>query len=140
MCAHCGSGRYDFALPDNPRWDQTAKKDLNIHYTDPLLVFQDLIDSGQVEAKTASKPDNLIRMAMAGRVTVFNLAEPVAKYHFRKLGVEGRFEPARNLMPQINSQYHLSSMKHPELIEAFDRFLQDQQTEVNALLEHYGLR
>lgn len=166
------AGRYDFALPDNPRWDQGAKKDLSIHYSEPLLVFkdavfvptsqqdmttaemtdygtiygftpwkfQDLIDSGQVEVKTASKPGNLIRMAMAGQVTAFNLAEPVAKYHFRKMGVEGQFEPAPNLMPQADSRYHLSSLKHPELIKAFDRFLQDHQTKVNTLLDHYGLR
>lgn len=163
---------FDFALPDNPRWDRSAKEGLTIHYSEPLLTFedavfvpkgqqnmsleemtdygtihgftpwkfQDLIDSGQVELKIASKPSNLIRMAMAGRVTAFNLAVPVAEYHFRELGTTGRFVVAPNLMPQRESYYHFSTLKHPELINAFDRFLKNHQTEVNRLLQQYGLR
>lgn len=166
------AGRYDFALPDNPQWDPAAKAGLTIHYSRPLLTFEDavfvpkdqqnmpmeemtdygtiygftpwkfqaLIASGQVELKTASKPVNLIRMAMAGRVIAFNLAVPVAEYHFRELGAEGRFVPAPMLMPQVDSHYHLSTLKHPDLIQAFNRFLQEHQTRVDALLRHYGLR
>lgn len=102
--------------------------------------FQGLIDSGQIEFKTASRPTNLVRMAMAGRVTAFNLAVPVAEYHFRKLGANGRFVPAPKLMPQIDSHYHLSTLKHPDLINAFDRFLRQQQATVNALLQRYDLK
>lgn len=166
------SGHYDFALPDNPQWDSAAKRGLNIHYSVPLLTFedavfvpkarqgmqiqemtdygtiygftpwkfQDLIDAGQVELKTASRPVNLIRMALAQRVTAFNLAVPVAEYHFDELGLDGRFVPAPRLMPQTDSHYHLSSLKHPELIQAFDRFMQSQQIEVNLLLQKYGLK
>jgi len=166
------AGQYDFALPDNPQWDRAAKDGLSIHYSEPLLTFedavfvpadrqdmppshmtdygtiygftpwkfQDLIDAGQVELKTASRPINLIRMALAERVTAFNLAVPVAEYHFRELGVDGQFVPAPQLMPQTDSHYHLSSLKHPDLIRAFDRFIQGQQTKVNVLLQEYGLR
>lgn len=166
------AGRYDFALPDNPQWDRAEKEGLNIHYSKPLLTFEDavfvpkvqqhmpmeemtdygtiyrftpwkfqhLIESGQIELKTASKPANLVRMAMAGRVIAFNLAVPVAEYHFSKLGADRRFVPAPKLMPQIDSHYHLSTLKHPDLIRAFDRFLQEHQTRVDALLRHYGLR
>lgn len=166
------AGRYDFALPDNPQWDRAAKEGLTIHYSKPLLTFEDavfvpkvqqhmpteemtdygtiygftpwkfreLIDSGQIELKTASRPANLVRMAMAGRVTAFNLAVPVAEYHFHKLGAEGRFVPAPKLMPQIDSHYHLSTLKHPDLINAFDHFLQQQQATVNALLQRYDLK
>lgn len=80
------------------------------------------------------------RMTMAGRVTAFNLAVPVAEYHFHKLGAEGRFVPAPKLMPQIDSHYHLSTLKHPDLINAFDRFLQQQQATVDALLQRYDLK
>lgn len=166
------ASHFDFALPDNPQWDRAAKEGLTIHYSKPLLTFedavfvpkslqnmpleemtdygtihgftpwkfQDLLDSGQVELKIASKPDNLIRMAIAGRVTAFNLAVPVAQYHFRELGIEERFVAAPNLMPQKESHYHFSTLKHPELIDAFDLFLQNHQTEVTELLQKYRLR
>lgn len=166
------ANRYDFALPDNPRWDRPAKEGLRIHYTKPLLTFRDavyvprgqqdmsetemedygtiygftpwkfesLIDSGQVRLKTASRPENLIRMAMAGRVTAFNLAVPVAEYHFRRLDAKGQFVEAHRLMPHIESHYFLSSLKHPDIIAKFDRFMVEHQNKVNSIKRRYGLR
>lgn len=99
--------------------------------------FQDRIDQGQIELITASSPESLVRMALAGRVEVFNLAAPVAEYHFRKQGVSDRFEPATHLLPDKQSSYHLSSLKHPDLVNALNEFLLNSPELTRALKEKY---
>lgn len=101
--------------------------------------FQERIDSGEIELKVASKPSSLVRMALSGRVEAFNLAVPVAKYHFHRLDVRGRLVPAPKLMADRASHYHLSTLFHPGMIEDFNRFLDENQALVNELQESYGL-
>lgn len=101
--------------------------------------FQDRIDSGQVELKTARRPSNLVRMALAGRVETFNLAAPVARHQFEVLNVGDRLVPAPRLMETRASHYHLSTLGHPEIIAEFNQFLTNRQALVQSLQQHYGL-
>lgn len=165
------TGKYDFAIPDNPNWNSPQKQGISVTYTKPLLTFEDVIyvaagkahmepddmqdygtiagftpwkfqnriESGQVELKTARKPSNLVKMALAGRVETFNLAAPVAKHQFEALGVGGRLVPAPGLMENKASHYHLSTIEHPQIIEDFNRFLTSQRALVQSLQQQYGL-
>ena len=99
--------------------------------------FQDRIDQGDVELITASSPENLVLMALAGRVEVINLAAPVAEYHFRNLDATGRFETAAHLLPVSLSSYHLSSARHPDIINALADFLEQNPEIPQQLQEKY---
>ena len=101
--------------------------------------FKDRIESGQVELKTTRKPANLIRMALAGHVETVNLAAPVARHQFEALDVGDRLVPAPKLMENTVSHYHLSTIKHPEVIAEFNRFLEEQEALVQSLQQQYGL-
>lgn len=37
------SGKLDFAFPDNPKWNLPKKDDLNIIYSNPIIIFQDAV-------------------------------------------------------------------------------------------------
>lgn len=37
------SGKLDFAFPDNPKWDLPKKENLNIIYSNPIIIFQDAV-------------------------------------------------------------------------------------------------
>ncbi|MGM0768423.1 MAG: substrate-binding periplasmic protein [Pseudomonadota bacterium] len=101
--------------------------------------FQDRIEAGQVKLKTARKPANLVRMALAGHVDAINLAAPVARHHFDALMVGDRLVPAPGLMETRASHYHLSTIEHPEVIAEFNQFLSNQQALVQSLQQQYGL-
>lgn len=101
--------------------------------------FQGRIESGQVELKTARKPANLIRMALAGNVETFNLAAPVARHQFEALSVGDRLVQAPKLMENTVSHYHLSTIKHPGVITQFNRFLEEHEALVQSLRHQYGL-
>lgn len=101
--------------------------------------FKDDIAAGRVSIHEAPNPEGLIRMTLAGYIDAANMARQVARYHLERQGIpEGLVaEPA--LLPLSDSYYHLSSIRHPELIRRFDAFLEREAQAVQALKDRYGL-
>lgn len=99
--------------------------------------FAGEIDAGRLRVETARTPENLIRMALRGRVDVINLALPVAHYHLEQMDARNTLVPAEQLMTIERSRYHLASMKHPEVIEALNQFLSDPPSELTHVIEEY---
>ena len=62
---------------------------------------------------------------------------PVAEYHFRNLDATGRFETAAHLLPVSLSSYHLSSARHPDIINALADFLEQNPEIPQQLQEKY---
>lgn len=161
-------GRVDFMFPDNPRWDTEAKKALRISYSAPAITFQDAVmvlpdrkgqplqylgtvrgftpwkfmaqvRGGRLTLVEATGPRNLIHMALAQRVDGVNVARQVAEFHLKDMGRPTALVADASLLPSADSEYLLSSIHHPEVIRAFDQFLQTHQVAVNALKRKYGL-
>ena len=62
---------------------------------------------------------------------------PVAEYHFRNLDATGRFETAAHLLPVSLSSYHLSSARHPDIINSLAAFLEQNPEIPQQLQEKY---
>jgi len=162
------AGHMDLMFPDNPNWDKDKKAGLDVSYSAPALVFQDAVmvlptnlgqplqslgsvmgftpwkfmgdvSAGKLQLHEAPGPFNLIKMALAGRVQGVNLARQVAEYHLRAMGQPDALVPDLALLPSRDSQYLLSSIRHPELIRQFDQFLQSDKAAVLVLKRKYGL-
>lgn len=161
-------GRVDFMFPDNPRWDAEAKKALKVSYSAPAITFQDAVmvlpdrkgqplqslgtvrgftpwkfmaqvRGGTLTLQEATGPRNLIHMALARRVDGINVARQVAEFHLQDMGRPTALVADATLLPSADSQYLLSSIQHPEVITAFDQFLNTHQAAVTALKQKYGL-
>lgn len=161
-------GHTDFMFPDNPRWDAEAKKTLTVYYSAPAVIFQDAVlvpperrgqplqslgtvrgftpwkfmaqvRSGSLALQEAPGPRNLIQMALAQRVDGINLARQVADFHLKDMGRPTALVVEAGLLPSADSQYLLSSIRHPEVVRQFDRFLQSHAAAVGALKLKYGL-
>ncbi|MNP25335.1 hypothetical protein D3C76_1181370 [compost metagenome] len=78
-------------------------------------------------------------MAMAGYIDAANMAQQVARFHLRRQGRENGLVVNPTLLPLSDSYYHLSSIRHPELIRRFDAFLQRERQAVRALKAKYEL-
>lgn len=161
-------GRMDFMFPDNPRWDAAAKKGLVVRYSAPAVIFQDAVmvlperrgqpmrslgtvrgftpwkfmaqvHDGSLTLQEAAGPRNLIQMALAQRVDGINIARQVADFHLQAAGRPTALVADASLLPSTDSQYLLSSIRHPGIVREFDDFLQTHAAAVQALKHKYGL-
>ncbi|GAB3250810.1 substrate-binding periplasmic protein [Chitinimonas naiadis] len=160
-------GKFDLIYPDNPRWNTEDKRGVSISYSAPTLTFQDAIlvkperlgqplrslgmvrgftpwkfqdeiKSGRIKVESAPGPRNLLQMAMLGRVDGVNMAVQVSRFHLRQMGKDNALLSDTALMPTRDSQYFLSSARHPELIVRFNHFLKTERQAVEALQLRYG--
>ncbi|MBD9426725.1 transporter substrate-binding domain-containing protein [Pseudomonas sp. PDM15] len=160
------AGQVDLVFPDNPRWE-TKDKPAGIRYSQPVLQFQDAmlvlpkrlgqprasfrklgfvrgftpwkfqddIAAGRVSIHESPNPEGLIRMTLAGYIDAANMA----RFHLKRLGRPDSLMVEPILLPLRDSYYHLSSIRHPELIQRFDAFLLREQQAVKALKDKYEL-
>ncbi|MGF6694406.1 polar amino acid transport system substrate-binding protein [Metapseudomonas resinovorans] len=101
--------------------------------------FQDDIAAGRVVIEEAPNPEGLIHMVLAGHIDAANMAQQVAHFHLKREGRANDLVVEPGLLPLRDSFYHLSSIRHPELIHRFDAFLQREQQAIQALKAKYGL-
>lgn len=101
--------------------------------------FQDDIAAGRVVIQEAPNPEGLIHMVMAGYIDAADMAQQVARFHLKRQGRENGLVVNPTLLPLSDSYYHLSSIRHPELIRRFDAFLQRERQAVQALKARYEL-
>lgn len=101
--------------------------------------FKEDIEAGRVTIHEAPNPQGLIRMTLAGYIDAANMARQVARYHLRQQGRPDGLVVEPALLPLSDSYYHLSSIRHPELIQRFDAFVRREAEAVQALKDKYGL-
>lgn len=101
--------------------------------------FQDDIVAGRVQIHEAPNPEGLIRMTLAGYIDAANMARQVAHFHLKRLGHPDSLVVEPTLLPLRDSDYHLSSIRHPQLIRRFDAFLLRERQAVQALKNKYEL-
>lgn len=101
--------------------------------------FRDDIAAGRVSIHEAPNPEGLIHMTLAGYIDAANMARQVAHFHLKRQGRPDSLVVEPVLLPLRDSYYHLSSIRHPELIQRFDAFLLREQQAVQVLKNKYEL-
>ncbi|NQD93399.1 transporter substrate-binding domain-containing protein [Pseudomonas sp. CrR25] len=97
------------------------------------------IESGQMSLTQNNRIDSLLRMALSGRVDAVYLNPLVARHVLEAQGLPRDalvFDPA---LAHIDDHYFLSSIRHPQVIAAFDAFLQAQPQLLRRLRAKYGI-
>lgn len=96
------------------------------------------IKNNEFDVVQANKIEQLIHMLASKRVQALYFNESVA------LELAKKMYPLQKLVrhshyPAFNYAYHISSIKHPELIEAFNKFLMSHTEQVSEIRHRYGL-
>lgn len=146
--------QFDFKFPDNPQWSPGLKSGLTIYYSDPVMQVSEAVmtladnhepvrivgtilgfttpgisfqlTEGSLILVEASTMEQLFMMLAAGRIDAIYFNTKVAEY-------ESQHRPTplqlvvRPEYPPYRYAYHLSSIRHPELIDAFNQFLHRYQ-------------
>ena len=102
--------------------------------------WQERLQAGQVRLVEASDVGSLVRMLLRQRIDAI-YANPEVLHHYLEAntdlgGDRLQLDPA---LPLARTAFHASSLKHPELLEAFDRFLVEQAAELVQLRREHGL-
>ncbi len=158
----------DFKYPDNPYWNEDAKKGKNVVYSEPTVEYidgvsvkpenanitvdelktlgiirgftpwdyLDLIKKGTVAVDEVNDYSALLRKTMADRTKGSYSNVVVVQYQLQKIGKPGALVFAEGL-PHTKSAYHLSTIKHPEIIKEFNEWMASHSDVVNGLKEKY---
>ncbi|QMV63373.1 transporter substrate-binding domain-containing protein [Pseudomonas berkeleyensis] len=97
------------------------------------------VRSGRIRLIQANQIDSLLRMAVSDRVDAVYLNPQVVAHQLRKMRLPADilvFDPE---LDHVRDHYYLSSINHPQVIAAFDRFLQERAELVAALRLRHGL-
>ena len=63
----------------------------------------------------------------------------MVQHQLRQLGLDTTHMQLDPQLPQVNTSFHLSSYKHPELIKRFDRFLLEDAAQLSLLRQQFNL-
>lgn len=140
----------DFRVPDNPLWSQLDKAGHNIHYSAPLLEYQEgaLVktdnrlltldqvsslavlrgftpigyDASKIEIFQMADMPALLNMVNSGRVDAGYVNFKVAEMYLAQPAGEGLMLSTR--LPRQLGRYHLSSVIHANVIKRLNAALQ----------------
>lgn len=101
--------------------------------------YLDLIKNGQLELVENPSFGGLLRQTIEGRVDGAYMNPVVARYQLAKMNQVSkvRFDPQ---LPYLEDSYRLSSLKHPDIIERFNRFLEQEAETVKRITTKHGVK
>jgi len=101
--------------------------------------YLDLIEAGKIAVIENFHVKGLLKQVLNKHIDGAYVNISVAKYQLRNtLKQENSlvFDPD---LPHMNGSYYLSSIKHPKVVAAFNKFLQSHAKQINALKRKHGL-
>lgn len=96
--------------------------------------YEENIERGNIILRENSSLSGLLQQAILGRVDGIYTNVQVANYYLNKDFKQKKIFYQEGL-PFIKGSYHLSTIKHPELIEKFNKFLVSKKTQINNIIE-----
>lgn len=160
-------GRVDLKFPDSPYWANDVKQGYSVVYSDPTLDYidgvmalanstnaiatlgtvrgftpwdyLDQIEQGQIKVVENSDLDGLFKLIQAGRVDggYFNVL--VARYYLKHtLFQDNTFVFNQNLA-HSKGQYHVSTIHQQDVVNQFNRYLQENADAIAALKKKYEI-
>lgn len=97
------------------------------------------IHAGRIRLVQANQIESLLLMAANGRVDAVYLNPRVVSHQLRQMHLAPDSLVLDPQLPHVEDHYYLSSIRHPQLIEAFNRFLAERADQVAAIRSRHGL-
>ncbi|MBB3167157.1 substrate-binding periplasmic protein [Simiduia aestuariiviva] len=161
--------RIGFKFPDNPTWVVNSATDPVISYSRPVIAYANVLLSrrgedvdlakvnmlGSIRGITPAEllssnlllveqvlyfngPDDMLRALVQGRIDAAYVEQTVARQVSLQLRIEEKIQ-FNCSAPIVSGHYHLSTIKHPEILQKFDAFLVSNGARVDELKKQHGL-
>ncbi|MBF0367524.1 MAG: transporter substrate-binding domain-containing protein [Oligoflexia bacterium] len=122
--------------PENKLMDIAQVKNISIPRGFTPNRYQELIKSGQINLIESNSFDSVLQLAISGRADGAYFSKAVAEYQLKKNKQEGKLVFSYKL-PHTKSAYFLSTAKHPQMMQDFNRFLEEEKREISHLKSKY---
>lgn len=164
------AGNLDFKYPDNPNWAGDLKKGKNVSYSDAVAQFTDGalvlpemkgkttiktlgaprgftpwvymgdVSAGKIKLQELDSLEAVIKSAQAKRVDAgYSNIDVAAHFMKSKMGSAGILVFDDSL-PHDKSTYHLSSIKHANVVTEFNDFQKREKALIDKLKAQYGVK
>ncbi|GAA5142442.1 hypothetical protein [Thalassotalea piscium] len=125
------------------RSDNVGKHRSDVKTLGTILGFHatmwlDLMASGNTKLVQSSSPLNIVKQVLYGHVDATNIEPSVANYYLTLIGKEGDLVLDKTL-PFEKYTYHLSTIKHEEVLTEFNQFLRENEKLLLDLQEKYDI-
>lgn len=101
-------------------------------------LYKDRVDAGYTTIINDPSVLSVIRMSMNGIVDGTNLDYSVINHHLKSLGKAKALLMDKSL-PHMTFGFHLSTLKHPDMIARFNQFYADNQALIKRLKAKYHI-
>jgi len=99
--------------------------------------FLDEIKSQQINVIEYSRSDHLLMALEAKRVSAVYINIDVANYHIKSKAITSLV--FKKDLPFTQGKYHLSTIKHPEIIKLMNQYIEENSVSIRALAEKLQL-
>ncbi|QJB55823.1 transporter substrate-binding domain-containing protein [Pseudodesulfovibrio sp. zrk46] len=96
------------------------------------------LDENQVKLAPNTNIQSMARMTLSERINGFYANIAVANAQLKEINAQDDILFDKSL-PYRKGSYHLSTIKHPEVLKQFNDFLQQEKQLVDSLKEQYGI-
>ena len=125
-------------LPENAGMAPEDLKSLGLIRGFTPWEYLDRIKSGALKTEENNDYEALLKKTIRGRADGAYSNIVVVRHKLEQMGQPDALVFAESL-PHTKSAYHLSSLKHPEVIEAFNAWMEQNADTVQSLKEEYGV-
>ncbi|ALS97438.1 substrate-binding periplasmic protein [Lacimicrobium alkaliphilum] len=101
--------------------------------------YMQQIEAGTIRVQESSDFERLLKMAINSRIDGAYLNIDVARYQLQTTIEDKNALVFDDSLPFTKDNYHLSTLKHGEVIQQFNRFLSENRDLIDKLKQDYGL-
>ena len=125
--------------PNNKNKGEANLKNLGTIKGFTAWTYLDSIKAGKIKIRENPGFVPLLKMAIANRIDGAYLNVDVANYQLNNVMKQNGALVFDESLPSTKSNYHLSSVKHPQIIEEFNQFLKQESALVSKLKQKFNL-
>ena len=127
-----------YVLASNKDFKRDDVKKLGTIYGFDSTLWLDKVASGELKIIEENSPFSIIKHILHGNVDATNIDANVIRHNLELLEKPKAIVLNTNIKHEVYS-YHLSSIKHPQIIKKFNDFLQNNPTLLQQLKKKYGI-
>ena len=127
-----------YVLKNNAQYEKNDIKKLATIFGFAMTLWSDEIKNKKLKLIEEHTPYSIVKHMLHGNVDATNIDANVIRHNLKLLGKPQAIVLNMNIKHEVYS-FHLSSIKHPNIIKQFDNFLQKNQKLLQQLKDRYDI-
>ncbi len=127
-----------YVLKSNAKYTRDDVKEMATIFGFMPTLWLDKIENKELKLIEENTPFSIVKHILHGNVDATNIDANVIRHNLKLLDKPNEIVLNTNIKHEVFS-YHLSSIKHPQIIKQFNEFLQKNTLLLHQLKQKYGI-